>query len=90
MTKAKTSIILNQGKKYIPISDCGIDPLVIIMDGILVHTFDDGDKRVFLLLDDAIAWHEKEIAETKRLGFRHWPPHALERLRKCRDYADRF
>ena len=61
IVKTKRSpYVLNEGKIYVECKYSGISFLVIMIDCLTVYTFGKG-KTTFILLDDAIRWHEKEI-----------------------------
>jgi hypothetical protein len=48
---------------YIRMKYSGIHPLVVLYDGISLHFFGK-EKTGYLLVEDAVAWHEKELQET--------------------------
>lgn len=53
------------GIHYIKMQYSGISTLICYVDGFTMHYFDK-DKNIYLKLDDAIAWHEKEFTITKK------------------------
>jgi hypothetical protein len=82
VVRNKSPIVECKGVFYVNTKASGIHQLVILIDGMNITVF-KGHKRegMFLKLDDAIAWHEKELAETKgRSGRRDY----LDMLFKAR------
>jgi len=64
VSKSKHSpYVQHEGKIYVEAKYSGISTIVIMIDGFAISTFGKG-KTPYLLLDDAIRWHEKEIKET--------------------------
>jgi len=49
------------GARFVRTDMLVVDPLCFLIDGEAHCTF-DGDAHVYLKLDDAIAWFEREIA----------------------------
>lgn len=70
---------------YLRVEASGIHPLIFFSDGLTVARFGK-EKFVYIKLDDAIAWHEKEIAET---GGRGGKPKHLEILTKIKAHITR-
>lgn len=64
---------------YVLISHCGIHPLVIACDGLpLMMHGRCGRQKAYIKVSDAIAWHEKELAESHGLSGR---PDAVQALK---------
>lgn len=53
----------HNGVAYVKVSHCGISPFCIAYDAMEISKF-SGGRATYLKLDDAIAWHEKEVADT--------------------------
>lgn len=69
----------NEGKNiYILSSHCSIQPLVLACDGVRVTRFGK-ENKVYVLVKDVIAWHEKELKES---GGASGSREALEGARK--------
>ncbi len=49
---------------YLKADAAGIHPLVLLYDGLPYTTFED-DPTLFVRVADAIAWHEKELTDTR-------------------------
>ena len=56
----KTPFVKCEGLYYVTIRCSGIHPLIPFVDGMAITTFPK-DKKPYILLDDAIAWHENEL-----------------------------
>ena len=76
----KTPFVECEGALYIAIRASGIHPLIPYFDGMSVSTFGKG-KTVYLKLDDAIAWHEKELTQSRGAS---GSKQTLENLKKAR------
>ena len=63
MGKTRTPFVVSDGVYYLDTRASGIHYLVLLTDGFKFYQW-KGDKRTYLLLDDVIQWHEKELAET--------------------------
>ena len=80
----RTPVVESEGRYFISIDYSGIHPMVPYIDGMAIASF-EGDKRTFLLLEDAIAWHVEELAETNGVSGSET---ALRGLRKIAQLAD--
>jgi hypothetical protein len=62
--KSKRSpYVRHEGKIYVEARYSGISVLVVMVSGLAISTFGKS-ATPYLLLDDAIRWHEKEIEVT--------------------------
>lgn len=59
----KTPFAEYEGRFYVTIKASGIHPMIPFIDGMRITTFPKC-KKVYLRLDDVIAWHENEIEQT--------------------------
>jgi hypothetical protein len=65
MGKKKSPLVIDgQNRVYIDVKAAAIEMLCLLIDGVSIHKFPK-DKRCFMLLDDAIEWHKKELDITK-------------------------
>jgi hypothetical protein len=62
-------IINNNGIFYIKIRAAGMHPLTPYIDRMRIFRFKKISKSSYLLLDDAINWHEKEIKNSSYGGY---------------------
>ena len=59
----KTPFVEHEGQVYIAIQASGMHPLIPYIDGLSVALFPKF-KKACIRLDDAIAWHEKELEQS--------------------------
>ena len=62
---------------YIDVKHCAIDFLCLCIDGVSLRIEDGRHGKTYIKVSDAIAWHRKELKETR--GMSGSPP-ALEAL----------
>ena len=60
----KTPFAEHEGRFYITIQASGIHPMIPYIDGMAIVMFPPC-KKGYILLEDAIAWHENEIEESR-------------------------
>jgi len=59
----KTPFAEYEGRFYVTIQASGIHPLIPYIDGMAIAMFPKC-KKAYVRLDDAIAWHEKELEQS--------------------------
>lgn len=64
-----TKLVIDKlGNKFIPISQCGIPPTFCIIDGVPITRF-GREKSVYISLDIAMKWYEKELGAAKKYRY---------------------
>ena len=66
MRRSKSPFAVHDGTLYIELKESGIHPLVGLTDALPLTSF--GRSRVYVTVDQAIAWHEKELRATNGRG----------------------
>jgi hypothetical protein len=79
----KTPFANLNGEICVQIRASGIPSLFVFIDGIRIARFPK-DRHLYLKIDDAIAWHVKELGFTKR------PQRGLKALAVLRDARERL
>ena len=78
--KSKVPIVIHNDTLYVDYRATDIHFLVLLSDGMSVTQF-KGEKQTYLKVDDAIAWHEKELSETSGASGNQKVLDALKRIR---------
>ena len=66
--RKKTPFAIHTGHMYVKAFECGINPLVVAIDCLPLKCYGEDPDVAYLSIEDAIAWHEKELAETQGKG----------------------
>ena len=77
----KTPFAEYEGRFYVTIQASGIHPLIPYIDGMAIAMFPKC-KKAHIRLDDAIAWHEKELEQSHGAS---GSKKALELLKQARE-----
>lgn len=79
MNKNESKYTIYNNELYVQTSICGIEPLIVLSDGLMQTGFTDS-KCSWIKVSIAIAWFENEIIEG--LG-RNYPAEELDYYQQC-------
>ena len=69
---------------FIDVRACGIHMLCLVTDGMTLTTF-KGTKQVYIRVNDAIEWHEKEMLAQGRTRADYEMTKVLDKLLEIKD-----